>query len=208
MPYVKNIEGFSTYSNSSLELYMPLVEEISLIDFKMIKGLDAPNLKTIGIDGKQNDFMNLAYINVPNSLICKAGSAAYSISDAMSSRSDCTDNGGYLSCGSCGDEFVKSGTGCVAECGNGFTANTETKQCVKNSAPEDSSTPSTNAHPTAASCAGDGKVLQGKSCVAECGSSFRLNDGECDRIRYTPAEAAQYLKDTDNTIIMTFKVNR
>ncbi|MBR3502320.1 MAG: hypothetical protein IKO06_05375 [Alphaproteobacteria bacterium] len=57
------------------------------------------------------------------------------------------------------------------------------------------------------SCSG-GKVLQGKECVASCGASFRLNDGECDRIRYTPAEAAQYLKDTDNEIIMTFKVNR
>ena len=61
---------------------------------------------------------------------------------------------------------------------------------------------------TAASCAADGKVLQGKECVSSCGASFRLNDGECDRIRYTPAEAAQYLKDTDNEIIMTFKVNR
>lgn len=57
------------------------------------------------------------------------------------------------------------------------------------------------------SCSG-GKFLQEGVCVAYCGSSFRLNDGECDRIRYTPAEAAQYLKDTDNTIIMTFKVNR
>ena len=38
--------------------------------------------------------------------------------------------------------------------------------------------------------------------------SYKENDGYCDRIRYTPAEAAQYLKDTDNEIIMTFKVNR
>ena len=55
---------------------------------------------------------------------------------------------------------------------------------------------------------GNGKYYQEKDCVFSCGASFRLNDGECDRIRYTPAEAAQYLKDTDNTIIMTFKVNR
>ncbi|MBR3502146.1 MAG: hypothetical protein IKO06_04495, partial [Alphaproteobacteria bacterium] len=51
-------------------------------------------------------------------------------------------------------------------------------------------------------------VVQGGKCVASCGASFRLNDGECDRIRYTPAEAAEVLKDTDNQIIMTFKVNR
>ena len=37
--------------------------------------------------------------------------------------------------------------------------------------------------------------------------SYKENDGYCDRIRYTPAEAAQYLKDTNNEIIMTFKVN-
>ena len=70
------------------------------------------------------------------------------------------------------------------------------------------SSQNTGAQPTAASCANDGKVLKGNACVSSCGSSFRLNDGECDRIRYTPAEAAQYLKDTDNEIIMTFKVNR
>ena len=54
----------------------------------------------------------------------------------------------------------------------------------------------------------EGKFLQAGTCVESCGESFKLNDGECDRIRYTPAEAAQYLKDTDNEIIMTFKVNR
>ncbi|MBR3501763.1 MAG: hypothetical protein IKO06_02530 [Alphaproteobacteria bacterium] len=53
-----------------------------------------------------------------------------------------------------------------------------------------------------------GKFRQENECVSACGESFRLNDGECDRIRYTPAEAARYLKDTDNEIIMTFKVNR
>ncbi|MBR3502525.1 MAG: hypothetical protein IKO06_06430 [Alphaproteobacteria bacterium] len=58
------------------------------------------------------------------------------------------------------------------------------------------------------SCAG-GKFLQGGECVSSCGASFRLNDGECDRIRYTPAEAAEVLRDgSDNQIIMTFKVNR
>ena len=111
-------------------------------------------------------------------------------------------------CGSCGDGYVMPGRGCVSECENGYTANTETKQCVRDSAPADSSTPSADAQPTAASCANDGKVLKGNACVSSCGESFRLNDGECDRIRYTPAEAAQYLKDTDNEIIMTFKVNR
>ena len=55
---------------------------------------------------------------------------------------------------------------------------------------------------TAASCAADGKVLQGKECVSSCGPSFKYNDGECDRVRYTPAEAAAVLHD-DNTNIVT-----
>ena len=55
------------------------------------------------------------------------------------------------------------------------------------------------------SCVGS-KVLQGKACVAECGASFRLNDGECDRIRYTPAEAAKVLTDdNNNSVTITFK---
>ena len=55
----------------------------------------------------------------------------------------------------------------------------------------------------------DGCAKIGITGCSKCkNESFRLNDGECDRIRYTPAEAAQVLKDTDNEIIMTFKVNR
>ncbi|MBR3501838.1 MAG: hypothetical protein IKO06_02915 [Alphaproteobacteria bacterium] len=48
----------------------------------------------------------------------------------------------------------------------------------------------------------------GLRCSKCKNGNFRLNDGECDRLRYTPAEAAKVLKDTDNELIMTFKVNR
>ena len=57
----------------------------------------------------------------------------------------------------------------------------------------------------------EGKILKEKKCVSSlegCGENFKLNDGECDRIRYTPAEAAAAMNGDDNTIIMTFKVNR
>ena len=47
-------------------------------------------------------------------------------------------------------------------------------------------------------------------CVASsqgCGANFRLNDGYCDRIRYTPAEAAKVLKDDNtNVVTITFKM--
>ncbi len=46
-------------------------------------------------------------------------------------------------------------------------------------------------------------------CVAAsqgCGANFRLNDGECDRLRYTPAEAAKVLTDdNNNSVTITFK---
>lgn len=42
-------------------------------------------------------------------------------------------------------------------------------------------------------------------CTKCKNENFRLNDGECDRLRYTPAEAAQWLRDDDNTVILTFR---
>ena len=51
----------------------------------------------------------------------------------------------------------------------------------------------------------NGEVLQEGKCVTSCGENFKLNDGECDRIRYTPAEAAPLLNDDDNFVILTFK---
>ena len=56
----------------------------------------------------------------------------------------------------------------------------------------------------------EGCTKMGATGCTKCKTgNFRLNDGECDRLRYTPAEAAEVLHDgSDNTIIMTFKVNR
>ena len=56
----------------------------------------------------------------------------------------------------------------------------------------------------------DGSVCKREPDVSKrkCCDSCKDMGGWCNRIRYTPAEAAQYLKDTDNEIIMTFKVNR
>lgn len=53
---------------------------------------------------------------------------------------------------------------------------------------------------------GTGKYYQEGECISSCGASFKLNDGECDRIRYTPAEAAQVLRDDNtNEVTITFK---
>ena len=41
-----------------------------------------------------------------------------------------------------------------------------------------------------------------------CDENFKQMETWCNRIRYTPADAAKVLKDTDNEVVMTFKVNR
>ena len=61
----------------------------------------------------------------------------------------------------------------------------------------------------------DGKLLaypenclrMGATGCVKCKSeSFKLNDGYCDRMRYTPAEAAEVLRDDDNNeVTITFK---
>ena len=43
-------------------------------------------------------------------------------------------------------------------------------------------------------------------CTKCKNSNFKLNDGECDRLRWTPAEAAEVLKDDNtNSVTITFK---
>ena len=52
----------------------------------------------------------------------------------------------------------------------------------------------------------NGYIKRGAGCVKDCGENFRPNDGECDRLRYTPAEAAAILHDDNtNEVTITFK---
>ena len=52
----------------------------------------------------------------------------------------------------------------------------------------------------------NGYIKRGAGCVKDCGENFRPNDGECDRLRYTPAEAAEVLHDDNtNEVTITFK---
>ena len=53
------------------------------------------------------------------------------------------------------------------------------------------------------SCSG-GKILQDGVCVSSCGANYKLDDGICYRIRYTPAEAAEVAGET-NTIFLYYK---
>ena len=53
----------------------------------------------------------------------------------------------------------------------------------------------------------DGCTKMGASGCTKCkNENFKLNDGECDRLRYTPAEAAEVLTDdNNNSVTITFK---
>ena len=54
---------------------------------------------------------------------------------------------------------------------------------------------------------GEGQVMKGDSCIPAsqgCGANYKLSDGICYRVRYTPAEAAEAAGDT-NTIFLYYK---
>ena len=53
----------------------------------------------------------------------------------------------------------------------------------------------------------DGCSKMGATGCTKCkNENFKLNDGECDRLRYTPAEAAKVLTDdNNNSVTITFK---
>ena len=53
----------------------------------------------------------------------------------------------------------------------------------------------------------DGCTKMGATGCTKCkNENFKLNDGECDRLRWTPAEAAEVLRDDNtNEVTITFK---
>ena len=57
-------------------------------------------------------------------------------------------------------------------------------------------------------CAASYSLDYNNNCIICNKQGYRNVDGYCNRIRYTPAEAAKVLQDTGNEIIMIFKANR
>lgn len=57
-------------------------------------------------------------------------------------------------------------------------------------------------------CSSDCNTCNSQKFCTKCnGENFHLNDGYCDRIRYTPAEAAEVLTDdNNNSVTITFKM--
>ena len=104
------------------------------------------------------------------------------LSECLSALKSLNDNGklaGYndectdYKCQSCKSDYnyIKSGTGCVSDCGAGYLG--KEKACIDS--------------------------------ALGCGENYRDMGGFCNRIRYTPAEAAKVLKDENNEIVITFR---
>lgn len=62
-------------------------------------------------------------------------------------------------------------------------------------------------NPGEANNCGDGCTkMDAQGCTKCKNENFKLNDGECDRFRWTPAEAAKVLTDdNNNSVTITFK---
>ena len=205
MPNVTSIGGGAFRGATSLtSVTMPNVTSIGPMAFEFASSLtsvDIPMLEKIG-DLAFSD-TNMQYANVPSThVFCinvfddSTCENRYYTSDLGFSNSNlCVVSDGHLICGSC-NGYTKSGTGCVTDCGEGYTANAE-NQCIKN--PEE--TPeigeqSGNHVPTAESCYANGQVFYKEQCWDEFPFSKK---------KWTPAEAAQWLNEDDNTVTITFK---
>ena len=154
MPKVKTLRSYALASTALTSVDIPQVTSIEKKAFD-----NTTSLEYIGLGVDENGQL----------LDVTIGTDAFTGTPI----SDCS-NENRSACGSCGTGYVKSGLGCVADCGAGYLEK------------------------------------EGRCIDADlgCGKNYKQIETWCNRIRYTPAEAAQYLKDTDNEIIMTFKVNR
>ena len=180
-----------------------------------LQSIDIPNVTELD-QGVFYDCSQLVYINMKSDVEILSGWNPFNSVPAMSS---CVSNPetGMKTCGSCGDKYVKSGTGCVSECGSGYEANTETNTCDK------LEKGCTNLACTScekyyykkeAGCVyfkdgcGEGWLEKDSVCIEAsegCGNSYKDMGGYCNRVIYTPAEAAPLLTDENNMVTMTFR---
>ena len=118
-------------------------------------------------------FYDSCYKNERETMQTECLSALKRLSDSgklAAYNNECTD----YKCQSCRNnyDYIKSGTGCVSDCGAGYLG--KEKECIDS--------------------------------ALGCGENYRDMGGFCNRIRYTPAEAAQVLhNDNTNSVTITFK---
>lgn len=159
---ILGVDSFA-YDNKLTLVEMPSVEEIYnyALSFSSIKSVDLPNIKKI-VHGFGR---NIEYIGLPDWEVKMVDT------DFSNTVIPNCSNENRAACGSCGNDYVKSGIGCVSDCGDGYLG--KEGRCV--------------------------------SAENGCGENYRQIDTWCNRIRYTPAEAAEILKDEGNNVILTFR---
>ena len=104
-------------------------------------------------------------------------------------------------CTTCIDDYLTNSDGTctpVADCKNGLHA--EDGACVAN----DDVNCNTQEGNKCTECKG-GYLEQSGACVTSCGAGYKQMENWCNRIRYTPAEAAPLLNDDNNTVTITFR---
>ena len=164
MKDVKNIE-FDAFASTPLKMIeTPNVEVIApwALASTKLTSIDLPNIKEIySFLGK-----NIEYVGLPDWNV-KMPENAF----ANTKIPNCS-NENRTACGSCGNDYVKRGVGCVSDCGTGYLGK-------------------------------DGRCIDAS---LGCGAGYRQFENFCNRIQYTPAEAAKVLTDdNNNSVTITFK---
>ena len=104
-------------------------------------------------------------------------------------------------CTSCNDTYLLNEGGCLSaeNCKNGFHA--DGGACVANTV----ANCNTEVYGKCIEC-NSGMLEQAGNCVSSCGEGYKQIENWCNRIRYTPAEAAKVLRDDNtNEVVLTFK---
>lgn len=218
MPNVTTVGGSAFQETTSLtHISMPNVTEIGVFAFYGDTALSYIEMSDSGVTIGKNAFTYMKW------------NEYYSL-PIMSS---CGSSDGYQVCTTCtSSQVYQPDTGCASACSTGYTANghgfcqkNPTQVAQNNQQGTGGGTGTGSGTDTggsqesgqqgsqvseqatsAADCAASGKYWQEGKCVSSCGASFKLNDGWCDRQRYTPAEATAVLtNDNNNSVIITFK---
>ena len=155
MPNVTRVGNNAFYDASSLE-------SVDMSNIKTIEDLafyHTTALQYVGLPVDENG--NPLNVNIADNAFLRANSAVINCSNENRSA-----------CGSCGNDYVMSGLGCVSDCGAGYLGK-------------------------------EGRCIDS---ALGCGNGYRQFEDFCNRIQYTPAEAAKVLRDDNtNEVTITFK---
>ena len=165
---VTEIAAMAFYYSSAEYISMPYVKTMggkAIWGSVNLKTLDMPSIQEIEGGETFSAHMFVDYLGLPADATVRVNVGYGSIK-----APSCRIENGYKICGTC-DDYVKSGTGCVKNCGKGYLGK-------------------------------EGKCI---NSALGCGTNYKDMGGFCNRVRYTPAEAAEIAKDDGNVVTITFR---